>query len=268
MHAPLTRLPFHFGLPHRGRCRAAHERPDLRGNGPPVGRRRQLADRGRVRHRLAERVRVRHRLAVADRDPDGVAEPERLAGLVATILKSRDLHLKQGDAALIARTIPYVRDGAKTTLELADAVLFALKARPLELPEKTRAQLAEAGMRDRFVRLRRALDGAADWSVPGLEDALRKFAEAEGVGLGKFGPQLRSVLAGGASAKFLLQRAEGILSLRGRWFDWRSSDETLALPALPTLHPAFLLRQPAAKKRAWQDLMMLVDRLDRPERPA
>jgi uracil-DNA glycosylase family 4 len=75
------------------------------------------------------------------------------------------------------------------------------------------------------------------------------------------------LLAGGASAKSLLQRSEGILSLRGRWFDWRSSDESLSIPALPTLHPAFLLRQPAAKKRAWADLLTLTERLDRPERP-
>jgi uracil-DNA glycosylase family 4 len=76
------------------------------------------------------------------------------------------------------------------------------------------------------------------------------------------------LLAGGASAKAMLQRPEGILALRGRWFDWTSADGALALPALPTLHPAFLLRQPAAKKRAWADLLMLSERLDRPERPA
>jgi uracil-DNA glycosylase len=75
------------------------------------------------------------------------------------------------------------------------------------------------------------------------------------------------VLAGGAAAKALLQRPEGILALRGRWFDWTSSDGALALPALPTLHPAFLLRQPAAKKRAWADLMLLAERLGRAERP-
>jgi DNA polymerase len=75
------------------------------------------------------------------------------------------------------------------------------------------------------------------------------------------------VLAGGASAKAMLQRPEGILTLRGRWFDWRSSDESLSIPALPTLHPAFLLRQPAAKKKAWSDLLMLTERLDRPHRP-
>jgi uracil-DNA glycosylase family 4 len=75
------------------------------------------------------------------------------------------------------------------------------------------------------------------------------------------------LLAGGASAKHVLKTSDGILSLRGRWFEWRSADGTLELPALPTLHPAFLLRQPAAKKHAWEDLLMLTERLDRPARP-
>lgn len=74
------------------------------------------------------------------------------------------------------------------------------------------------------------------------------------------------LLVGGASAKAMLKREEGILSLRGRWFEWRSGDGGLEIPALPTLHPAFLLRQPAAKKRAWMDLLTLTERLDRPER--
>ena len=76
------------------------------------------------------------------------------------------------------------------------------------------------------------------------------------------------LLVGGASAKSMLKKDEGILSLRGRWFEWRSHDDTLELPALPTLHPAFLLRQPAAKKKAWSDLLTLTERLDRPDRPA
>ncbi len=75
------------------------------------------------------------------------------------------------------------------------------------------------------------------------------------------------LLAGGASAKFMLRREEGILSLRGRWLEWKSSDGALELPAMPTLHPAFLLRQPGAKKKAWSDLLTLTERLDRPDRP-
>ena len=74
------------------------------------------------------------------------------------------------------------------------------------------------------------------------------------------------LLVGGASAKSLLKRDEGILSLRGRWLEWRSADGAMELPALPTLHPAFLLRQPGAKKRAWSDLLTLTERLDRPGR--
>jgi DNA polymerase len=75
------------------------------------------------------------------------------------------------------------------------------------------------------------------------------------------------LLVGGASAKAMLKKDEGILSMRGRWHEWRSTDGAMELPALPTLHPAFLLRQPAAKKRAWADLLTLTERLDRPERP-
>ena len=71
------------------------------------------------------------------------------------------------------------------------------------------------------------------------------------------------VCAGAASAKAVLKRSEGILALRGNWFEWTSSDGSLTRPLLPTLHPAFLLRQPQAKKKAWFDLLSLAERLDR-----
>jgi uracil-DNA glycosylase len=70
------------------------------------------------------------------------------------------------------------------------------------------------------------------------------------------------LLMGGASAKHMLKRPEGILSLRGRWNDWTSEDGGLTIPAMPTLHPAFLLRQPVAKAHAWQDILTLLSRLE------
>lgn len=76
------------------------------------------------------------------------------------------------------------------------------------------------------------------------------------------------LLVGAPAAKSMLKRDEGILSLRGRWFEWRSESGNLELPAMPTLHPAFLLRQPGAKKKAWSDLLTLTERLDRPDRGA
>jgi DNA polymerase len=74
------------------------------------------------------------------------------------------------------------------------------------------------------------------------------------------------LLAGGASAKAMLKTSEGILSLRGQWRDWSPDNDedgaSIPLPAMATLHPAFLLRQPLGKKKAWSDLMTLAARLE------
>lgn len=75
------------------------------------------------------------------------------------------------------------------------------------------------------------------------------------------------LLAGAGVARAMLGREEPILSLHGRWLEWRSADGTLELPALPTLSPAFLLRQPMAKAKSWADLLTLSERVDRPDRP-
>lgn len=68
------------------------------------------------------------------------------------------------------------------------------------------------------------------------------------------------VLLGGVSAKTLLRAKEGITRLRGRWH--RVEIEGTGLPALATLHPAYLLRSPAAKREAWNDLVLLRRTLD------
>ncbi len=127
------------------------------------------------------------------------ADPVRLAGLVADVLRSRGWPARDAEREILERTIPLVRDGAKTILELADATVFALKQRPLELPEKARGMLNDE-TRARLSRLREGLTSVAVWTVADLEAYLRAFAEAEGVGMGKFGPALRAVLSGGSPA--------------------------------------------------------------------
>jgi len=72
------------------------------------------------------------------------------------------------------------------------------------------------------------------------------------------------LLAGAAPAKAILKQPEGILALRGKWFEWRAEEGGLVIPVMPTLHPAFLLRQPQAKKKAWADLLALTARLESP----
>ncbi len=73
------------------------------------------------------------------------------------------------------------------------------------------------------------------------------------------------VCLGGPSAQTLLAQRDGILRLRGRWFEFDSGRRTV--PALATLHPAYLLRQPAQKKLAWRDLRALATQLPRPAEP-
>lgn len=69
------------------------------------------------------------------------------------------------------------------------------------------------------------------------------------------------VMVGGSSAKTLLGRAEGIRKLRGRWFKYENAFMARPIPALATFHPAYLLRSPAEKRPAWQDLLAIKAKL-------
>ncbi len=58
------------------------------------------------------------------------------------------------------------------------------------------------------------------------------------------------VVMGNIPAHALLGK-KGITRLRGQW------TEACGLPVLPMFHPAYLLRNPAAKREAWADLLSL-----------
>ena len=68
------------------------------------------------------------------------------------------------------------------------------------------------------------------------------------------------VLLGGAAAKTILGTSEGIMRLRGKWLTYACA--VGEVPVLATLHPAYLLRNPAAKRYAWRDLLMLKAAID------
>lgn len=67
------------------------------------------------------------------------------------------------------------------------------------------------------------------------------------------------VLMGGHCAKTLMKADTTIMRLRGKWVDLAIGNKTC--PAMATLHPAYLLQQPAQKKFAWQDLLAIKQRL-------
>jgi DNA polymerase len=70
------------------------------------------------------------------------------------------------------------------------------------------------------------------------------------------------VFLGGSSAKTMLSRKEGIMRLRGKWFDYTSGGLSAPIPAMPTFHPAFLLRQSAQKREAWLDFLAIQEKID------
>src|SRR5262249_3818893 len=60
------------------------------------------------------------------------------------------------------------------------------------------------------------------------------------------------VLLGAVAVRHVLGRTEGIMQTRGKWLEYHVAGRMI--PVMPTLHPAYLLRQPAHKKLAWRDL--------------
>jgi DNA polymerase len=78
---------------------------------------------------------------------------------------------------------------------------------------------------------------------PFLESQIRAIRPKVLVGLGKFGGQ------------WLLKTAEPISRIRGRIGDYDG------IKVVPTYHPAFLLRNPDAKKEVWADMKLVKELL-------
>jgi DNA polymerase len=68
------------------------------------------------------------------------------------------------------------------------------------------------------------------------------------------------VTLGGPAAKLILGTTEGIMRLRGNWLAHTTASGR-SIPAMPTLHPAYLLRNPAHKRLAWRDFLEIKARL-------
>jgi uracil-DNA glycosylase family 4 len=63
------------------------------------------------------------------------------------------------------------------------------------------------------------------------------------------------VCLGAVAAKTLLQTTRGITQFRGQWLEWRGHK------LMATYHPAYLLRNPNAKREVWKDLQKVMAEL-------
>ena len=64
------------------------------------------------------------------------------------------------------------------------------------------------------------------------------------------------VVLGNTPLESLLGFKGGITRLRGKFHEYKG------IPVMPTFHPAYLLRNPSAKKQAWSDLQLIKRLLD------
>lgn len=74
-------------------------------------------------------------------------------------------------------------------------------------------------------------------------------------------PEVIVALGKVALEGLVAQEVAGITRVRGQWFDYRG------IPVLATFHPAYLLRNPAAKRPVWEDMLQVLARLGRQPPP-
>jgi len=70
------------------------------------------------------------------------------------------------------------------------------------------------------------------------------------------------VTLGGPAAKSMLAETSGVGRLRGKWFSYATAKLPRPLQATVLFHPDYLIQSPAHKREAWQDLLMIRDRLE------
>jgi DNA polymerase len=72
------------------------------------------------------------------------------------------------------------------------------------------------------------------------------------------------VFCGALPLKHLLRTKDTLSKRRGKWMDYTPpmAEEGIGpIPCLPMYHPAYLMRQPAAKRLAWADLLIIRKKL-------
>ena len=66
------------------------------------------------------------------------------------------------------------------------------------------------------------------------------------------------VCLGSIAFQNLLKTEDKISTSRGQWFEFEG------IKVMPTYHPAFLLRNPDAKKPVWEDMKKVMEVLKNP----
>jgi glutamyl-tRNA synthetase len=145
------------------------------------------------------------------------APDARLAALARPFLeKALGRPADQHALARVQRGMKGLKQRAKTLVELAEAARFYVAERPLK-PDDKAAKLLTPEAKAVLKELAQHLAQLKHWDEQELEQAVRGFAEAKGLGLGKAAQPLRAALTGATASPSLFE----VMAVLGR-------EETLA----------------------------------------
>ena len=107
--------------------------------------------------------------------------------------------LSDGDRMRLLGAMPGLKQRAKTLLELVEKSKFLVADRPISLDQKA-TKLLDQEARQRLARLYPLLAELPEWTADRVEQAVRAFAEVDGVKLGRIAQPLRAALTGRAES--------------------------------------------------------------------
>ena len=101
--------------------------------------------------------------------------------------------------AKLLKSLPGLKDRAKTLVELQKSAAYLFVSRPLTMDDKAKALLHDEG-KAALKTVLDVLNACSDWSAQALETAVKASAERQGLKLGKLAQPLRAALTGTATS--------------------------------------------------------------------
>lgn len=140
------------------------------------------------------------------------AQDARLAALIAPRVEVKlGRALDAHGLARIQRGMPGLKARARTLVELAENAAFYARTRPIA-PDEKAAKLLAPDARAMLGRLAKAFAVLPAWEEEAIEAAVRQFAEAEKLGLGKVAQPLRAALTGSTTSPGIFE----VMAVLGR----------------------------------------------------
>ena len=137
-----------------------------------------------------------------------LVDARRLVELIRPELQKRvGREIDEAELVRLRAGMTDLRERAKTTIELVDSSLFYVQDRPLKLSQKAR-QLFDTSALEHLAQLRQTLENIDDWTSHNIESAVRAYADATNIKLGRIAQPMRASLTGSTASPGIFEVAE------------------------------------------------------------